>query len=232
MSYKNKLADSLKYHIVDSTAALAEATPVFSAFEVGIAGMSNATSINARILAAGIFYAGAGYLFGKGRDLSRKLFKITDQTKERMQQIHDIGYTAAFNFAISPPLYAISQTLAGEDINLKKIAIGTATAVAFGAVNGIALGYTVDVFRDLTGLKECNRQSYPGFIKRQSSKVKKGILAGLLGVSIGVIGLIYSLTPNAEHKTAYQERPTIEQRAVSSDRITLENLTQDLYSEK
>lgn len=236
MEYKNKVVDNLKQHVVDSTALLAESTPVFAAFEVGIAGMSDATSMNARMLAAGIAYAGVGYLFGKGRDLSRKVFKITDQTKERTQHIHDVGYTAAFNLAISPPMYAISQTLAGEDIDLTKIAIGTAAATAFGAVNGSPMGYAVDVFRDLSGVRECNRPSYPKFLKKQSAKVKKGILAGLIGASIGVAGLIYSMTPNTEPQTAYQEKPAIEQRVDSLDYRqagqNLESLTQELYSDK
>lgn len=236
MRHKNKIIDNLKYHVVDSTALLAESSPIFSAFEVGIAGMSDATSMNARMLATGIAYIGVGYLFGKGRDLSRKLFKITDQTKERIQHIHDIGYTAAFNLAISPLMYVISQTLAGEGIDLTKIAIGTAAATAFGAVNGSPMGYTVDVFRDLSGVRECNRPSYPNFLKRQNSKVKKGILIGLIGLSIGAMGLIYSLTPNAERKTAYQEKPTkIEQRVDASDsrqsEKSLENLTQEFYSD-
>ncbi len=217
MEYMNKVIYNLKHNFIDSTALLAESTPVFAAFEVGIAGMSDATSTNARMLAAGIAYAGVGYLFGKGRDLSRKLFKITDLTKERVQHIHDVVYTAAFNLSISPPIYALSQTLAGEDIDLTKIAIGSAAATAFGAVNGSPMGYAVDVFRDLSGVRECNRPSYPKLLKRQSAKVKKGILAGLIGASIGLTGLIYSITPNPETQKTYQEIPTIEQRVDISD---------------
>lgn len=231
-----RMINHLKYHLVDSTALLAESTPVFAAFEVGIAGMSDATSMNARMLAAGIAYAGVGYLFGKGRDLSRKLLKITDQTKERIQQICDIGYTVSFNIAVSPPMYAISQTLAGEDIDFGKIAIGTAAAVAFGAINGVPLGYTVDVFRDLSGIKECNRPSYPKFFKGQGKRIKRGILAGLIGASIGISGMIYSLTLNAEPQTTYRDRSTIEQKVEVSDyggaEQNLENLTQKFSSNR
>lgn len=205
-----KIIGNLKYHVVDSTSMLAESHPVFSAFEVGIAKMSDTTSINARLLATGIAYAGMGYLFGKGRDLSRKFFKITDQTKEKIQHIHDIAYTAAFNLAIAPPMYAVSQILAKEDIDLRKIVIGSATATVFGAVNGSPMGYAVDVFRDLSGIKECNRPSYPNFLKRQSSKIKKGILTGLIAASIGAMGLIYSLTPDSSRTSKYETPAKIE----------------------
>lgn len=211
MKYNNKLVDNLKQHVVDSTALLVESNPLYCALEVGIAGMSVATSMNARILATGIAYAGVGSLLSKGRDLSRKLFKITDQTKERIQCIHDIGYTAAFNLVTCPPMYAVSQTLAGEDIDPIKIAIGTLAGTIFGSINGPPMGYAVDTFRDLSGIRKCNRLSYPNFLKGQSSKVKKVILTGLVGASIGTMGLIYSLTPNTETETEYQKRPVIEQ---------------------
>ncbi|MDP2908271.1 MAG: hypothetical protein Q8N77_00520 [Nanoarchaeota archaeon] len=212
-----RAAEKLKYHIIDSTACLAEASPVFSAFEVGVAGLSDATSINARLLAAGMFYAGFGYLFTKGRDLSRKIFGITDKTKEKIQHAHDAAYAGILTLVTSPPIYAVSQAIAGEDIDLTKIAIGTATATLLGAANGGPVGYAVDVFRDLSGIKECNRTSYPSFLKKQSSKVKKGILAGMIAASIGLMGLVYSLTPDEKHKASYHEKQTVEQRVDASN---------------
>lgn len=212
-----RVMDNLKYHIIDSTACLAEASPVFSIFEVGVAGLSDATSINARLLSAGLFYGGLGYLFAKGRDLSRKIFRITDKTKEKIQYVHDAAYAGVFTLVTSPPIYAVSQALAGEDIDLTKIAIGTATATLLGGANGSPVGYTIDVFRDLSGIKECNRPSYPNFIKKQSSKVKKGILAGMIAASIGLMWLTYSLTPDEKHKTSYHEKQTVEQRIEASD---------------
>ena len=95
------------------------------------------------------------------------LFKITDETREVFQYAHDIAYTAALNLLITPPLYAASQMIAGEDLEPNKIAIGTLMATGLGAVNGGFLGYAVDVFRDLTGLVEVNRTSYPTLIKRK-----------------------------------------------------------------
>jgi len=66
-SKTGKFRDNLKYHFVDSTALLVESTPVFAAFEIGIAGMSDEVSINARMLAVGLTYLG-----GMGVDLCKR----------------------------------------------------------------------------------------------------------------------------------------------------------------
>lgn len=205
------LTEKLKYHITDSTALLAESTPVFSVFEVYATKMSNASSVNARLLAGLIAYAVIGYLFGKGRDISRKYFNIHDKTKESIQTLHDVAYTAGFNFLISPPMYAISQTLANEELDIKKIAIGTLLAGIFGAINGSPMGYAVDIFRDLSGIKECKRPSYPKILKKQNKKVKKLVLAGIIGASIGITSLIYSSTAYNNTNLEYKSVISIEQ---------------------
>lgn len=58
---------------------------------------------------------------------------------------------------------------------------------------GAPIGYAIDVFKDLTGLEECNRKIYPNFIKNQKPLIKKS-LAGL--VTAGAVGLtagVYAL---------------------------------------
>lgn len=233
MKYVSKTVDNLKYHVVDSTALLAESTPIFAAFETGLAGMSDDISMNARLFATGLTYLGGmGYAYAKGRDLSRKLFKIKDTTKEKIQGFHDSVYLGAFNLAVAPAIY-----LASGARDPKEIAIGTASAIALGLVNGAPMGYAVDLFRDLTGLKECERPSYPRLLKRQNSKTKKGLAALLTAGAIALTAGVYSLTPNKqEPQTAYQERPAIEQRVDESDLRqsgqNLENLTKELYSDK
>ncbi len=192
-SIMQKARDIATYHIVDSTAILAESTPVFAAFETGIAGMSDEVSMNARMFAAGLVYLGMGSAFAKGRDLSRKLFKITDKTKERIQSVHDAAYSGAFTLAISPLLYAASGAR-----DPKEIAIGTAVAVGFGLVNGSPVGYAVDLFRDLTGLKDCERPSYPYLLKRQNSKTKRGLAALLTAGTIALTAGIYAITPDKQ----------------------------------
>jgi len=192
-----KLKRFLKKQISDSTAILVESTPIFAAFETGVAGMSNDVSINARLLAGGLSYSGMGYAYGKGRDLWRKGFGITDKTKESIQTVNDLLYTASFNLAISPLMYFISGSR-----DLKEIAIGTACAVGFGALNGIPMGYAVDTFRDLAGVRSSKR--LPKIIQRQSPRIKKGLAALLIASSIGLTSVVYELN---KHFRDYTNKP-------------------------
>src|SRR3989338_3451481 len=185
-SFAEKLKEAIKYHFVDSTSTLAESTPVFAAFETFVAGMSNEVSLNARFLSTGLAYSGIGYLYGKGRDLWRKTFRITDKTLERMQTLNDVAYTAVFNLAISPLIYFISGAR-----DLKEIVVGTLCASFFGALNGVPMGYSVDLFRDLTGLKKSER--IPRFVRKTNSKIKKGLCGLLVAASIGLTASVYNL---------------------------------------
>jgi len=191
MKIKN-IINNLKYHVVDSTALLAESTPIFAAFETGLAGMSDEISINARLFSAGlIYFGGMGYAYAKGRDLSRKLFKIKDTTREKIQGFHDAVYSGAFSLAVAPVIYFASGAR-----DPKEIAIGTAGAIALGLVNGAPMGYAVDLFRDLTGLKKCERPSYPNSLKRQNSKTKKTLAALFTAGAIALTFGVYALTPD------------------------------------
>lgn len=188
-SIVRKVARGLRFHLVDATALLAESTPVLAAFEIGIAGMSVHVSLNARIFAAGLtYFGGTGYIYARGRDLSRKIFRIHDHTKEKIQHFHDSAYLGAFNLVFAPLLY-----LASGARNFKEISIGTATAVAFGLANGGPMGYVIDMFRDLMGLKECQRSSYPDFLKTQSPTVKKVLFVSFTLVAVVLTWFIYSL---------------------------------------
>src|SRR5262249_24897183 len=157
----------------DATALVAESTPILAALETGVARMSVQVSLKARILAAAItYFGGTGYIYSKGRDLSRKLFGIRGNTTEILQHFHDSVYLGAFNLVFAPILYFASGSR-----NVRAIAIGTVSAIAFGLVNGGPMGYVVDVFRDLLNLKECNRSAYPGLLRNLNPTAKKGLFA-------------------------------------------------------
>ncbi|MFH1591741.1 MAG: L-alanine exporter AlaE [Candidatus Woesearchaeota archaeon] len=182
----------LKYHVVDTTALLTSTNPIYSASEVWIAGMSDQVSIDSRLTVAGISYAGMGFAFARGRDLSRRIFKITGETKEKIQVFHDMAFTSAFNLAIAPLIY-LSM---GAD--LKQAAIGGLSAAVLSIGMGPIMGYSIDVGRDLTGLGNCERRTYPDLVRRRNPKVKKGLAALLVAASIGLIAGIYSLTPDKQ----------------------------------
>jgi len=193
-STTEKVKDNLKYHLIDSTALLVESTPIYAAFETGIARMSDDISMNARMFAAGLTYLGMGWTYAKGRDLTRKLFKITETTRERTQSLHDAIYSGAFNAGVAPLIYIASGAR-----DAKEIAIGTVVCIGLGIVNGAPMGYSVDMFRDLTGLRECERPSYPNLLKRRSSKTKKCLAALLTAGAIALTAGIYALTTNKQN---------------------------------
>ncbi len=55
---------------------------------------------------------------------------------------------------------------------------GKLTDVAISIVNGGPMGYAIDIFRDLTVvIEQCDRMSYPDFLKNRNPKTKKAIAA-------------------------------------------------------
>lgn len=201
-----------KNHLIDSTALLAESTPVFAAFETGLFGaaehigldrVSDEVSLNARLIAAGItYFGGMGYAYARGRDLSRRLFKVTETSRERVQGFHDAIYLGIFNLAVAPLIYVASGAR-----DIKEIAFGTTVAIGLGLTNGAPLGFAVDMGRDLMGLKECNRSLYPQLLKRRSSKIKKGLAALLTAGAIALTAGVYKMTPNNNNHSYQQPTP-------------------------
>ncbi len=190
-----KVSDGFKDHLVTSTALVVESTPIFAAFEVGLAGMPDDVSWNARLFSAGLTYlGGAGYFFSKGRDLSKKLFNIGEASGEKLHSLNDAFYNGFANLAISPLIY-----LASGSRDLNEIALGTAAAVGFGLVNGAPACYSIDLFKDLTELKDCERQSYPSILKKQNSKIKKSLAALLVAGTMALTAGIYALNHDKEN---------------------------------
>lgn len=82
----SKLYEMGKYHLVDTTAACAATNPIFSAFETEVSGMSDETSIKARLIITGAsYFLLMGSALSRGRDLYRKVFKVKDNISERAQ---------------------------------------------------------------------------------------------------------------------------------------------------
>ena len=106
--------------------------------------------------------------------------------------MHDTIYLAAFNLVASPILYRYI----GGETDLEKIAWGTGLSILIGGLNGPAIGYAIDAGRDLAGLEENKRMSYPKFIKRQNNLVKKSIAALAIAGSLGLTAGLYNINPN------------------------------------
>jgi hypothetical protein len=202
VEFAGKAKTALIYHLIDSTAMLTETTPTFAAYEVFAAGMSPQVSKNTRWIIAGATYGGLGWVYGKVRDISRKVFHINKETKERFKNLHDAVYTSAFNLVLSPPLY-----YAAGERDIEKIAIGTLCSIGLGLINGGPLGYTVDAFRDLTGLEQSER--IPKLISKQSPAIKKSLATILVATSLATTGLIYK-TYDAYHNSNHNKTNQVE----------------------
>lgn len=178
----------LERHLVDSTAIVAVTTPVFGALEK-FSGMSNELSIEARKLGAYITYAGFGYAAAGGRELWRYLFSVDDKTDKRTQNIHDHIYFGLLSLATSPFFYLFSGILSGE--RDKKIGLGIAIATGIGFIGGGRMGYFIDCYRDLIGIKQTAR--LPKILQNRKPRVKWAIAAiltaGALAASAGMYAL-------------------------------------------
>jgi len=200
-----------KKHWVDCTAINTFAVPICAAMEtsakicdfmnkyipyVDVNPVSDNISLITRAYAVGLGYLGLASLLSKGRNASRKLFKIKKDSGEFLQWLHDTPYLIGFNAIVNPVLYYLSGSR-----DLKEVIGGTLALSFFSAFAGYPIGYTIDVFKDLTGLESCERRLYPNFIKNQSPKIKKGLAALLVTVAIAATVGVYALTPNKNHQT-------------------------------
>ncbi len=186
-----KLVNNGRQYLSDCTAVAAVYTPAYALLEVGLAGMSHDLSLDARLWGLATVYLGMGSVISLGRDYSQKLWGITEDTREKIRKIHDTAYVAATALVTNPFFY-----LAVGARDLKEIVVGTVAGAALSAAVGAPMGYAIDWFRDLLGVKEAQRM--PSSMKRCSSRVKKIIAAGLVAASVGLTGAVYYLVPDKE----------------------------------
>jgi hypothetical protein len=178
------IKDTLKRHLVDCTAISIVSNPIFSGLET-IAGMSVETSIQARIMGTALTYLGMGSIYAKGMDLSRKLFNVTEKSHLNLKKVHDMAYSGAYCFAFSPLFYYVAGSR-----DFGEIAISTTIGAAMSLVTGGFVGYSIDAYRDFSGIEESQR--VPLFIKKQSKGMKKSIFAIGLAASLTASSIIYS----------------------------------------
>lgn len=193
-----------RQHLTDSLGCIVVATPLGALFENVMAGMSDEVSLKSRLIAGGLFLGGLGGVFGKGRDLSRKLLHITEETKEIYQQAHDMVYLAGMTAVVNPLIY-----IGAGARDPKEIAIATASATFVALCSGGLMGYSVDLFRDLTNYETSLR--LPEKIRNAKSSIKQAAAVGIVAASIGAAGTIYALTPDKpkENTNIPQNKTTV-----------------------
>jgi len=182
------LEDKLRNHFVDTTAMIIESSPFFAISEIA-SGLSIEQSIKARLFVASIGYLGFAKVYSSGRDFWKKSFGVSEGTSEIKQVVCDLGYSVTFNLIFSPIMYFI----AGER-DFETIALATGASMSLSLFNGAPVGYAIDVSRDLVGIKECKRKSYPQKIKNLSLNSKRKMAIGLIVGSIGITSLVYQVS--------------------------------------
>ncbi len=178
-----------RQHVTDSAGLFAVCTPLGAFLENVLAGMSDETSFKSRVMVGGLYLGGLGGILGYFRDRSRQLLHITGGTREGYQQIHDMAYMAAATAVVNPLIY-----MGAGARDAKEVALATLLAVGTALAAGGIMGYSVDLFRDLTGYEPTNR--IPKMIQERPSLMKKMMVAGILAASVGIAELIYAITPN------------------------------------
>jgi hypothetical protein len=199
----NVLIEGIKEHIVESTALVTTSIPVFGALEKAAA-ISHSTSANARLIGAAVTYAGVGWAFFKGRDLSRRFFGISERKRGGFQQIHDAAYFFAVNALTAPPFYYLS----GER-DLEKIVIGTGILAGTALLAGGPICYLSDCFGELVGTKKSHR--LPACVRNLGKRAKRGIAAAGIATFLTLTALIYGLTPHNEKQLRTHQQQTQEQ---------------------
>ena len=197
----------LKQHAIDNTAGLAATHPIFATLETAVLNLSHEVSQKSRITASGLSYCVTGFLFVRGRDLSRRVFGITPEHSELKKGLHDFLYTAAFNAVVGPIIYRAG----GAD--WEKTMYGTLIAMGISPFSGFVGGYAIDAARDLTGVvppKVALPERLPARIRALPACVKRGLYALGIAAGLGLLSMVYAVVP--DHKPAVQTPAKLEQR--------------------
>ena len=98
-------------------------------------------------------------------------------------------------------------------------------SAATQTIRGPLIGYSVDCYQDMLGFRECNRITYPEIVKNMGRKGKLSVAAGAIAASIGLMGLLYSLTPSEwNNPNRLKDRKHIEQIEKTQNLQSLEDI--------
>ena len=214
---KDKIKYEIKRHFSDSTAITTMFFPLYSFYETFVVGMSNAISFNSRLMNTSLIYAGLGS-FTKLRDFSKeKIFKIKKNTREIFKYAHDSLFAATMILGIKPIIY-----LASGETDWKKIALGTLGSVGLGSILTGPACHLVDIYRDLTGVKESERT--PHILQSQPPRIKKAVAAVALTTSLALGGLVYYINPTPKGRGYENSRTSQVEEIVPMNENVLEKI--------
>lgn len=180
-----KSYEKVRSHVVDTTAVLVASNPIFTLSENVLSGMSDKLSIDNRINGSLLFYLGAGFLFSKGREVYNRLLNIKEDSKYK--GLYDVVWGTIFGAGFNAAVTATNSQ------SLEDIAAGAFAGAITGSVTGFPAGYSIDTFRDFTGISPSER--LPEKVKGFSRKAKKGLAVGLIAASLAFMSGVYKATP-------------------------------------
>ena len=136
----------------DFLAIAVATTPVYAVLEVHMFHMSVSTSAFARTLTVTALFLGLGQLICVCRDFSHRFFGLVPgSTKNIILVPHDLAFMALINGALAPIVYFLS------DATARQLLHGIFTAMAVSFVTGPLVGFSIDTFRELMGVKPVRR---------------------------------------------------------------------------
>jgi hypothetical protein len=182
----NKAKKVISEYLIGSTAIATVTLPIYAGLETFGAHMTIEDSVSARKAGVFLTYAGLGWVYNNGMKISRKLFGVKKETKERIKHNHDTAYAIGFNLTTSPLFYYI---LGQRDWSV--ITYGTLLGTVVGLFGGGLVGYSIDGFRDLIGVESSER--VPKIIREANPTLKKGLAAALVASSIVLTDGVYKL---------------------------------------
>lgn len=180
------LLKKAKRYAVDVVAITAVTTPVLSALETMVAGMSTEVSVKARILGIGLSVAGVASIFTYGREYFKRMLGKDMNGNNLPAFTYDARYAAFFAAALSPFFYGVAGSR-----DIVEIVAATALNTGIAYVAGGPYGYMLDAAHELTGVQQPER--LPKFLRDSSDRFKRGVAAGSLLFSAGLTALIYAM---------------------------------------
>jgi len=200
---KERPLELFKDSFVEATGMLIPTTPFFAAFEtlipkylgyaepmiskyIAFPEYTPSDSVDARIKTIAAMYIGFGFLFSKGRDISRESFNIDKESRGIFKKIHDGIYAATIGLPAAAYLYYTN-----DDLSNLQIIQGVVASTVASSVLGMVTGLGIDYARDLMQNKKSVR--VPDYISNLPRNAKYAIVGVSALASIAATEGVYRI---------------------------------------
>ncbi|MFA5856276.1 MAG: hypothetical protein WC867_02895 [Candidatus Pacearchaeota archaeon] len=179
-SFFQKIKDQPLEYLASTLAIVNPGNPAWALGETLFAGYSAQECFDLKVGGTILCFAGIAYLYNGIRKLYQKSVGVSEKTSEKMMMVHD-GIVGVINsIVISLPM---SYFIGGVDDPIKlakSAALYSLCNIPMGYING----YSLDLHRDILGVKKSDR--IPSLISNSSDNLKKLYAVGLTVASAGL----------------------------------------------